>query len=108
MFSTILINIIFGCILNEILNIRVRNMALYKDSSILKYVPNWDGWDKIYKPSDIVPHSGIYKCTGCKKEITSNKGDRFPPQNHHQHGSLLSSIQWKIIIYTDTDGSYNY
>lgn len=58
-------------------------------------------------PSDQVPHSGIYKCTSCNKEITSNKGDKFPPQNHHQRGSNLSSIRLKIIIFTDTEGKYS-
>ena len=81
-------------------------MAVYADSSVLKHIPSWDGWEKVYSPSDQVPHSGIYKCTGCNKEITSNKGDKFPPQNHHQHGPNLSSIRWKIIIFTDTEGKY--
>lgn len=83
-------------------------MAVYGNGKVLKHIPGWDGWDNIYKPSDQVPHSGIYKCTGCNKEITSNKGDKFPPQNHHQHGSVLSSIQWKIIVFTDTAGEYTY
>ena len=48
-------------------------MAVYGNGKVLKHIPGWDGWDNIYKPSDQVPHSGIYKCTGCNKEITSNK-----------------------------------
>ena len=30
-------------------------------------------WSTIYYPADIVPISGIYRCAGCGKEITSNK-----------------------------------
>lgn len=81
-------------------------MALYKNASDLKQNTSWDGWNTKYSPSEEVPHSGIYKCTGCKKEVTSNKGDKFPPQNHHQHGNGQGSIQWQMIVYTDTKGEF--
>ncbi|EWF36202.1 hypothetical protein L395_10288, partial [Klebsiella pneumoniae BWH 2] len=29
-------------------------------------------WKSRYNPGDSVPHSGIYRCTVCGKEITSN------------------------------------
>ena len=32
-----------------------------------------------FKPGEIVPDSGIYKCTKCGNEITCVEGDRFPP-----------------------------
>jgi len=38
-------------------------------------------WTDSYTIGDTVPVSGIYKCQGCNKEITSNKDDPFPPQN---------------------------
>ncbi|MCE2009028.1 MULTISPECIES: protein L [Enterobacter] len=44
-------------------------------------------WTSQYNPGDTVPVSGIYRCTVCGKEVTSNKDDPFPPQNHHQHSS---------------------
>lgn len=81
-------------------------MALYNNGNHLKQNTEWAGWNDKYRPADTVPNSGIYKCTGCKKEITSNKGDKFPPQNHHQHGTNQGSIQWQIIVYTDTQGEY--
>ena len=65
-----------------------------------------DAFSKRYSAGSEIVHSGIYKCTGCNKEITSNQGDKFPPQNHHQHGSNLSTIKWKIIVFTDTEGKY--
>lgn len=70
-------------------------MTVYGNSKFLKHIPAWEGWEKAYKPSEQVPHSGIYRCTRCNKEITSNKEDKLPPQNHHQHGS---NIQLKIIV----------
>lgn len=61
-------------------------------------------WNQSFGPGQIVPASGIYRCTGCKKEITSNHGDPFPPQNHHQHGLLQGPVQWKLNIGTNTAG----
>lgn len=31
------------------------------------------------KSGEIVPQSGIYKCSVCKNEVTCVKGERFPP-----------------------------
>lgn len=61
-------------------------------------------WQKTYGPSDKVPVSGIYLCTGCKREITSNAGDPFPAQNKHQHSSLQGPIRWKLNVRTNTEG----
>ncbi|WP_447870352.1 protein L [Serratia fonticola] len=60
-------------------------------------------WKSTYGPGKEVPVSGIYRCTVCGKEITSNKSDPFPPQNHHQHSSN-KDISWQLIIRTDTAG----
>ena len=62
-------------------------------------------WTNTYSAGDKVPVSGIYKCKGCKKEITSNKNDPFPPENHHQHTALAGEIEWKLIVRTDTEGN---
>lgn len=61
-------------------------------------------WRTDYTPSQTVPRSGIYKCGGCKREITSNAGDPFPPQNHHQHTSSQGSIRWRLLVWTNTQG----
>ena len=67
---------------------------------------NKDWWQDIHFPSETVPVSGIYRCKVCGKEITSNKGDKFPPQNRHQHPSVGEhSIRWQLIVRTDTDGN---
>ena len=61
-------------------------------------------WTDSYTIGDTVPVSGIYKCQGCNKEITSNKDDPFPPQNKHQHTDAQGKVLWKLIIRTDTNG----
>lgn len=63
-------------------------------------------WSKEYGPGEKVPVSGIYRCKGCKKEITSNanNSDVFPPQNHHQHTVSQGAIKWKLNIRTNTTG----
>lgn len=62
-------------------------------------------WTASYTAGNTVPFSGIYKCLGCNKEITSNKGDPFPPQNKHQHTALQGKVSWKLIVRTDTEGN---
>lgn len=61
-------------------------------------------WQERYTPGQEVPFSGIYRCEVCGKEITSNQGDPFPPQNHHQHENRRA-ISWQLIVRTDTNGN---
>lgn len=73
-------------------------MALYKNSAYLK-VSTDAAFDKLYKPGENTPHSGIYRCEGCAKEIASNGGNPLPPQNHHQHTTAQGTIRWRMIVY---------
>ncbi|WP_080593249.1 protein L [Pseudomonas fluorescens] len=61
-----------------------------------------DQWQYVYSTGSAVPASGIYRCTGCGDEITSNKGDKFPPQNRHQHTDPKIEVQWQLIVRTQT------
>lgn len=80
-------------------------MSWWIDSSVLaKSDGNKAWWTTVYGPGNSVPVSGIYRCTGCKKEITSNEGDPFPPQNHHQHTSAQGNVRWKLNVRTNTTG----
>jgi hypothetical protein len=81
-------------------------MAWYLDLSNLKKTakPENEWWTHVYTPGAEVPVSGIYKCTGCKREVTSNKGDPFPSQNHHQHPAGAGDIRWELIVRTNTAG----
>lgn len=58
-------------------------------------------WDSEWEIGESVPLSGIYRCNGCGREITSNIGDPFPPQNKHQHPENCK-VAWKLIVRTDT------
>lgn len=80
-------------------------MAWYVDASDLTSVKKtkiW--WTTVYSPGEDVPVSGIYQCLGCKKEVTSNQGEPFPPQSHHQHSQAQGLIRWKLIVRTNTNG----
>lgn len=84
-------------------------MAQYA-SDTAKYLSQTDEpaakhWKTLYGVSSTVPVSGIYRCRGCGDEITSNKGDPFPPQNKHQHTSKDGDISWELIVKTQTTGS---
>lgn len=79
-------------------------MSWYISSSSITESGGGEWWTEKHGPAEIVPMSGIYKCLGCKKEVTCNKGDKFPPQNHHQHPSTQGAIEWKLNVRTNTDG----
>lgn len=61
-------------------------------------------WAIRFSPGETVPVSGIYRCTNCGREITSNADESFPPQNHHQH-SIASPVYWQLTVRTDTHGN---
>jgi hypothetical protein len=70
----------------------------YKDSKYLSQ-NNSDEFDKIHKPGDSTPHSGIYRCEGCGQGIASNVSNPLPPQNHHQHSTGQGDIRWRMIVW---------
>jgi hypothetical protein len=72
-------------------------MALYKYSSYLS-VSDHLAFDQINHPSAATPWSGIYRCEGCGREITSVKDYPLPPQNHHQHTYGQGAIRWKLVV----------
>lgn len=53
-------------------------------------------FDLTMGPSIKTPHSGIYRCEHCSREIASNAGNPLPPQNHHQHPGR-QPIAWRLI-----------
>ena len=81
-------------------------MTWYLDLNNLQMTskPTNEWWTHVYHPGTKVPVSGIYKCTGCKKEVTCNKNDPFPTQNHHQHPDTSVKIEWELIVRTNTEG----
>lgn len=73
-------------------------MALYKHPQYLKNSTD-AAFDGVHTPGTSTPHSGIYRCEGCGKEIASNGGNPLPPQNHHQHTYAQGTIRWRMIVY---------
>jgi len=71
-------------------------MAYYKNANYLQQEFGSE-FDVVHEPAATTPLSGIYRCTGCGKSITSVKDHRFPPQNHHQHPSDMP-INWQLIV----------
>jgi hypothetical protein len=56
-------------------------------------------FDEIHEPGDSTPYSGIYRCEGCGKEVTSVAGHPLPPQNHHQHEPSQGKIRWRLAVW---------
>jgi hypothetical protein len=73
-------------------------MAQYKYAQYLNQNDHAE-YDKLYGLGENCPNSGIYLCEGCADEIASNKGNPFPPQNHHQHQPGQGAIGWKLIVF---------
>jgi hypothetical protein len=75
-------------------------MALYNNGNYL--TQSQDGaFNQIYTPGMVTPHSGIYRCLGCGRELVSEGGKPLPPQNHHQHTTQQGAIRWQMIVYAD-------
>jgi hypothetical protein len=79
-------------------------MAWYQDTTRVSQLSGDKDFDAIYEPGNKVPHSGIYICTGCRREVTCNYGDPLPPQNSHQH-TTSKPIRWRLLVYTNTSGA---
>jgi hypothetical protein len=76
-------------------------MAQYKYAS---YLENHDSeaFDRLHGPGDVTPHSGIYRCEGCGREIASNLGSPLPPQNATQHDpSIHGTVRWRMIVHAE-------
>jgi len=72
-------------------------MALYKYGNLLQY-SNHPAFDQIHAPASATPYSGIYRCEGCGREISSTVGHPLPPQNHHQHTYTEGYIRWRLVV----------
>jgi DNA-directed RNA polymerase subunit RPC12/RpoP len=72
-------------------------MALYQNSTYL-HQGNNDEFDKTHSPGERITWSGIYRCTGCGKEVVHTNEKPLPPQNHHQHTQSQEKILWQLIV----------
>jgi hypothetical protein len=61
-----------------------------------------DVFDKIHKPGDPTPTSGIYRCESCGYECVSTKGHPLPPtETCPKHESSWKcdhgSVRWRLV-----------
>lgn len=77
-------------------------MAHYKYPNFLSQEYGSE-YDALHSVSQAVPTSGVYRCTGCGKSITSIVGRKFPPQSHHTHGNG-SAILWQLTVKSHWQG----
>lgn len=75
-------------------------MAIYKYRSDVEASES-KAFDNVYSPGEAAPYSGIYRCAGCGREVTSEEGQPLPPQNHHQHTASQGAIRWRLTVYAD-------
>lgn len=75
-------------------------MAFYKEPQYLKKSEDIV-FDALHSPGGIPPHSGIYRCVGCGREVVAEAQRQLPPQNHHQHALTQGAVRWKMIVYAD-------
>jgi hypothetical protein len=75
-------------------------MALYKYAIYLT-TSNDAAFDATYAPGSAPQHSGIYRCSGCGREVTGEVSRTLPPQNHHQHTNPNAPIRWNLAVYAD-------
>lgn len=75
-------------------------MAFFKHAQFFKR--NTDRlFDVLLRPGTETPHSGLYRCQNCTREVASNAGNPLPPQNHHQHPTR-APILWRLIVAART------
>jgi len=70
-------------------------MALYKQDQYLAKSSD-PAFDGTHKPGQVPPHSGIYRCDGCGREVVAEQGRQLPPQNHHQHTTQQGQVRWRM------------
>jgi hypothetical protein len=73
-------------------------MALFKHVGYLLRNEH-EAFDHDYEPDQVSPHSGIYRCMGCGREVVTEEGRALPPQNHHQHTTEQGTVRWRMIVY---------
>jgi hypothetical protein len=71
-------------------------MAYYRYRQFLQQ-QNDSEFDEVHHPGAKTPTSGIYRCESCGLSITAVHDQELPPQNHHQHSTLLP-ILWRLVV----------
>ena len=80
-------------------------MSNYLDRSTMKKgrdTQTW--WTSTFEPGEAVPVAGIYKCTGCTREVVGWDGELLPPQTYHQHPVNHQNVQWRLNVRANISG----
>ena len=57
----------------------------------------YDAFNAVYNAGAGIPHSGIYRCNKCGREIAMNKHENTLPP--HYPNDTCSSPKWQLHIY---------
>lgn len=76
-------------------------MVLYKYAKFLT-ATEYAVFDVLEHPGSPTPHSGVYRCEVCGREVASNEGELLPADNHHQHAPNQGEIRWRLAVYAQT------
>jgi len=75
-------------------------MAWFKyDKFLKKFGGTGDAYDKIHKPGETTPFSGIYRCESCGIEVVSEHNKPLPPT--HAKAAQGHQITWRLVVYAD-------
>lgn len=75
-------------------------MAHFKDPTRLSFRRSLS-FDALREPSEAVPASGIYLCSGCGREEVAQRGALLPPLDHHRHTPSQGVVRWRLIVQVD-------
>ena len=75
-------------------------MARYVSQTFVKLEPDLNAaeYRSSYKPGELAPFSGIYRCVHCGREAVSLERTHPPPQNNHMHESAALPIEWRLLV----------
>jgi hypothetical protein len=72
-------------------------MPLFSNSTFFSQISS-QAFNDVHNPGAPTPYSGIYRCPGCGREVTSIYGHALPPQNHHQHQQYSQgNVRWQLV-----------
>ncbi len=77
-------------------------MASYKDNDYVTLVSG-NVFDTDHRPATHASLAGIYRCTGCGREIVAAAHEPLPAETHHHHSLNKGSIRWRLIVVANHD-----
>ena len=72
-------------------------LALYKYNQFLEKSDH-QAFDQVWEAAAQTQYSGVFRCEGCGRWVTSVYPHPLPPQNHHQHLPQQGRIRWRLIV----------